>query len=152
MNIFLKPGEVYVSKKPAVVSTILGSCVAVTLFNARMRVGSICHALLPKGRAGENGNLDYVDNAVHYMIRRLLAFGIGREEMEVKLLGGADVIECQESSKVTVGQLNIQSALEVIEKEGIRLAVSHVGGKKGRRVRFYTDTGSVLLKPISRIP
>jgi chemotaxis protein CheD len=48
MNIFLKPGALYISEKPAIVSTILGSCIAVTIFNKRLKVGGICHALLPK--------------------------------------------------------------------------------------------------------
>ncbi|MGA2108628.1 MAG: hypothetical protein ABSH25_13400 [Syntrophorhabdales bacterium] len=51
MKVFLKPGEIYVGEEPAEISTILGSCVSVTMFSKRVRVGAICHALLPS-RAG----------------------------------------------------------------------------------------------------
>ena len=92
MKIFLKPGEVASATEPARVSTILGSCIAVTIFNQRLRIGAICHALLPKNPKGHDA-LRYVDSAISSMLQKFEAMGIGKNEMEVKLLGGADVLE-----------------------------------------------------------
>lgn len=153
MHIFMKPGELYVLETPAVISTILGSCVAVTIFNRRLKVGGICHALLPMCPAN-NGHerFRYVDSAVAYMLRKFGQIGVRRDEMEVKLLGGADVLDRTNGSAISVGQKNVESALEIMRNEDIRLAVSDVGGKLGRKVHFYTDTGRVLLKRIKGIP
>jgi len=76
MKIFLKPGELCVCDRPTQVSTILGSCIAVTIFNQRLRVGAICHALLPKNPKGHDA-LRYVDSAISSMLQKLEAMGIG---------------------------------------------------------------------------
>ena len=54
MKVFLKPGEIYVGREPAEVSTILGSCISVTMFSEGLKLGAICHALLPGDRASED--------------------------------------------------------------------------------------------------
>jgi chemotaxis protein CheD len=150
MNIFLKPGELCICDKPTQVSTILGSCIAVTIFNERLRVGAICHALLPKNPKGHDA-LRYVDSAISAMLQKLEAMGIGKNEMEVKLLGGADVLE-RSGTTQSVGQKNIEMALEVMKQENLNLTVSDVGGRMGRKVYFYTHTGRVLFKRIRGIP
>ncbi len=153
MHIFMKPGELYILEQPSIISTILGSCIALTIFNKRLKVGGICHALLPKNPAAQGRDqFRYVDSAVFYMLQQFETIGIGKEEMEVKLLGGADVLDRTDGTTVSVGQKNIETALEIMENEDIKLAASHVGGKFGRKVHFYTHTGKVLLKRIERIP
>ena len=144
---YLKPGDLYHGERPATVSTILGSCVAVTLFDPGTGVGSICHAMLPRNpslRGGET--FRYVDSSIFSMMERFRALGIRKNEMEVKLFGGADVLEYHGESGLSVGRQNIEIALEVIAEVGLRLIVSDVGGKVGRKLRFYTHTGEVLLK------
>jgi chemotaxis protein CheD len=149
MKIFLKPGDLYISDTPVRVSTILGSCVAVTIFNQRLKTGAICHALLPTNPNGHDA-FRYVDSAIAYMLYKFEALGITRNEMELKLLGGADVLERTNTSQ-SVGQKNIETALEIIEQENLNLAVSDTGGSLGRKIHFYTHTGKVLLKRIDSV-
>jgi chemotaxis protein CheD len=80
------------------------------------------------------------------MVERFHALGIKKGETEVKIFGGADVLECHSENGTSVGQQNIEIALEIIGEAGLRLIVSDVGGKVGRKLRFYTHTGEVLLK------
>jgi chemotaxis protein CheD len=80
------------------------------------------------------------------MVKRFRALGVGKSETEVKLFGGADVLEYRNENGTSVGRQNIEIALEIIGEAGLRLVVSDVGGKVGRRLRFYTHTGEVLLK------
>ena len=152
MNIFLKPGGLYISEEPAIVSTILGSCVSITIYNKRLMIGGICHALLPKGQASNGtGTFRYVDSAISYMLQKFETRGIEKDEMEVKLLGGADVLERMDGHTKSVGQQNRETALEIIRKERLNLKVSDVGGSLGRKIYFYTDTGRILLKRIKSI-
>ena len=139
MSIYLLPGQVCVSKEPVVVTTVLGSCISVTMFASRLRIGAICHARLPSGRGKDE--LDYVDNAVTYMVETLEAMGVKKGEMEVKLFGGADVLNQAKGSGKSIGQQNIEIALEVIEQLGLELAGQVVGGSLGLKVRFQTSTG-----------
>ncbi|MBA4390321.1 MAG: chemotaxis protein CheD [Syntrophus sp. (in: bacteria)] len=153
VKVFLKPGEVFISREPAVVSTILGSCVAITIFNERLKVGGICHALLPGSPSLQGADYcRYVDSSITYMLKKLEAMGIQRHEMEIKLLGGADVLNIMDVTRPSVGQQNIEKALEIMNTEKLALTLSDVGGKTGRNIRFYTHTGTVLLKRIQRMP
>ena len=138
MKVFLKPGELYISGRPVQVSTILGSCVAVTIFNARLCIGGICHALLPRSSSKDGQNeFRYVDSAVTYMLRTFETLGVEKHELELKLLGGADVLERIDANIISVGKKNVQAALEIMKSEGIRPVVCDTGGTLGER---YTST------------
>jgi chemotaxis protein CheD len=153
VKIFLRPGEIYVGDRPARVSTILGSCIAVTMFNERLERGAICHALLPRNPAADGqGILRYVDSSIRYMLERFRDMGVHKGELEVKLLGGADVIERVNDMALSVGQQNIQTALEIMKKEEIIPLSIDVGGAQGRKIHFETHTGKVLLERLRRIP
>ncbi len=151
---YLKPGEMIVRETATQVTTVLGSCVAVTLFDARRRIGAICHALLPECRKIEvcrDGCAEpykYVNCVVPEMVRRLARFGIRPGELEVKLFGGADMFGNLERAGRTrsVGSQNVATAIGAIEACRLRLTVSDVGGLHGRKIFFHTHTGEVWLK------
>jgi chemotaxis protein CheD len=157
MRVFLKPGELYISDVPTMVTTILGSCISVTIFNKRLKVGGICHAMLPgNSYTAEHNVLEYsifryVDKSILYMLNRFETIGVRRDEMEVKLLGGADVLDRINERAASIGQKNIEIALEIIRNEGLRVIISDVGGNMGRKVHFYTHTGKLLLKRINSV-
>lgn len=154
-HVYLKPGEIYFSDGPAVITTLLGSCVSVTMYSRRVGAGAICHGLLPtcKGRKPcECDNfccegMRYVDCSIMRMLGWFEQNGVERKEIEVKVFGGSDMLRGNESStKATVGQQNISIAFQVIEKENLVVSASDVGGLRGRKIYFSTHTGEVLLK------
>ena len=150
-RIYLKPGELVTTHEPAIVTTILGSCVAVTMFSERLGVGSICHAMLPKNPpSNDSDTFRYVDSSILYMIEKFLLAGLRKDEIVVKLLGGADVLDRIDGRAISVGQQNIRQALEIIRREGLNLAACDVGGQFGRKVVFYAHTGRVLLRKVNR--
>ncbi len=150
-RIYLKPGELVTTHEPAIITTILGSCVAVTMFSKRLRVGSICHAMLPKNPPSNGSDtFRYVDSSILYMIEKLLLTGVRRDEIVVKLLGGADVLDRVDGRAISVGQQNIRQALEIIRREGLNLAACDVGGQFGRKIVFHAHTGRVLLRMVNR--
>jgi chemotaxis protein CheD len=152
VRIFLKPGDLYISNIPTIVSTILGSCISVTVFNRRLEIGGICHAMLPKSPyAKDLSAFRYVDSSIFYMLSKFEKLGIRKDEMELKLLGGADVIDRMNDDTASIGQKNIEIALEIIRNENLKILISDVGGKMGRKVHFYTHTGKVLLKRINSV-
>jgi chemotaxis protein CheD len=151
MKVFLKPGHIYVGKKPAEVSTILGSCVSITMFSERFRCGAICHALLPSSRTPEDADeFRYVDSSMLHMLKVFERMGVNGNELEIKLLGGADVLERVNGNTITVGTKNIETALRIIAERHLKLVGSDVGGTMGRRIHFCTSTGKVLLKRIEK--
>lgn len=152
-KIYLKPGELIISEKPVMVTTVLGSCISVTMFNERMGTAAICHGMLPHG--GRSDNFKYVDTALRYMIDYFKTLNIGRKEIEVKVFGGADMFNTTRSNtpNLTVGWQNISAATCFLKDHGMAPTTSDVGGQKGRKLIFTTDTGIVYLKRLNaRIP
>lgn len=149
--IYLKPGEMYFGETPGTVTTVLGSCIAIVMHNRRLRLGAICHAMLPDGICDEGG-LRYLNCALTEMLDRFLARGVGCAEIEVKLFGGGDVLMPAGGGTrgKTVGRQNIETAMELIEREGLKLVSYDLGGPSGRKILFRTDTGEVLVKRLRK--
>ncbi|GBE02728.1 chemoreceptor glutamine deamidase CheD [bacterium BMS3Bbin06] len=156
--VYLKPGEMYTAERPTMVSTVLGSCVSVTMFSRRLKIGAICHGFLPKCTNTKHCDshymeeFKYVDYSIMQMIEGFDKYGIKRSEIEVKLFGGADALSLQgdKPGTFTVGRQNIQTAIQVIKNERLHLIISDTGGLRGRKLIFYTHTGEVLLKRLKQ--
>lgn len=145
-NIYLKPGEVLVTRTPVLVSTVLGSCVAVTMFSASRRFGAICHAMLPENNGLDN-DLRYVDNALRHIYRKLVEYGIG-SDLVVKLFGGAQVLNIGERSlgRLSVGDQNVVQAETVLASLGLVVSARDTGGLRGRKLFFCTRNGDVYMR------
>jgi len=152
-RLFIKPGELCFSREPLVVTTILGSCVALTMFHQPTRIGALCHALLPSGpapllsKAVHQRGFRYVDSAFQAMVTLFERASIPLKQVKFKLFGGGDVLaggaDCVQPS---VGQQNLEVALNLLAEWGMFLTAQDTGGNCGRKVRFFTHTGDVLLK------
>jgi len=151
VKIFLKPGELYIGKGGADIYTILGSCVSITMFNKRLKVGGICHALLPKEgpTVKDTDGFRYVDSSISQMLTEFETMGIKRHEIEVKVFGGSEMIGT--NRKKSVGQQNIEATLNVLSNKNLTIISSDFGGDQGRKIIFYTQTGRVLLKKLERM-
>jgi chemotaxis protein CheD len=156
LEVYVLPGESHLVSMPAILRTVLGSCVGVTFRIPRLGVAAICHPMLPihplKGAKDLSlaSSRRYVDFTIRDMARQFDALGAKRGEVEVKLFGGGDVLMViNEASRPTVGQLNCESALRVLEDEGFRVAASSLGGTSGLHIQFHTGSGEVLLRRLS---
>ena len=146
LNYYLKPGEVLVSRKPVLVTTVLGSCVAVTMFSPGQCVGAICHAMLanPSSRSGD---LLYVETAVRYIYGKMVKYD-AIDDMVVKLFGGAQVLDAANysSTKLTVGEQNVARAEDVLKSLGLTISKVDTGGVRGRKLFFSIKNGDVFLR------
>ncbi|HTR39465.1 MAG TPA: chemotaxis protein CheD [Bryobacteraceae bacterium] len=150
LEVDLQPGEVYLAREPAILRTILGSCVSATFWSARLGAGAMCHGILPRcppltlASSPAEGHR-YVDSSIRYLIQRFDALGVRRDELEVKLFGGADVLPIARAGRATVGSVNCQAAIQVLAEEGLIVRSSDLGGVRGRRIQFHTSSGDVLV-------
>jgi chemotaxis protein CheD len=155
-EVYVQPGESHLVREPAIMRTVLGSCVGVTFLDARLGVAALCHPMLPTyplkpptDRSLAAGRR-YVDFTIRDLARQFDALGLRRGDIAVKLFGGADVLlVVNAASRPTVGQLNCESALRVLQEEGFAVAASSLGGTSGVNIQFNTATGEVLLKRLS---
>jgi len=149
----LQPGELYLARTPAILRTILGSCIGVTFWSPRLGAGALCHGVLPRapkewpaGSSLSDGHR-YVDFSIRYLACQFDVLGASRQELEVKVFGGADVLGSSGPApgRPTVGALNRQAAEEALVEEGLTVSARDVGGIRGRRIHFHTGTGRILL-------
>lgn len=150
---FLKPGDMAIAEEPAIIATLLGSCVAVTMISRRSGIGAVCHALLPTCREKDRcrhcpERFRHVDCAIRAMIEAFGQRGVPRSGIEAKLFGGADMFQTSldGDGKNSVGRQNVARAREVLACEGVRLGAADVGGLRGRKIFFNTATGEVFLR------
>lgn len=151
----LRAGELVLSHEPVVVSTILGSCISVTMFHPRIKLGAICHGLLPNGGCEEMTAeaLRYVDCSIHHMIRRLETLGAQPGQLQIKLFGGADVLVHPSAGdgRTSIGAQNVRAASLALEEEGLHVLAHDVGGERGRRLFFLPHTGEVYVKRLRKL-
>jgi chemotaxis protein CheD len=156
--LYLKPGEMHYTEHPTMITTVLGSCLSVTMFNRRRSLAAICHGLLPacNGKKKCTGDcrdgLKYVECSIRRMARLFEQFGVTRKEIEVKFFGGADMFtsDIKKPGLISVGRQNVIAAKQTLASEGLILLTSDVGGPLGRKIVFYTDTGDVFLKRLKQ--
>jgi chemotaxis protein CheD len=140
--------------RPELVVTLLGSCLSVTMFNRRTKLGGVCHSIMPRcerrTQCVENclEAFRYVDCSIRMMVHLFEGHKVKRNEIEVKCFGGANMFSrrAQVSGSIFIGKQNIQTAKQIIRSEGLNLLAMDVGGLQGRKIFFYTDTGEVYLK------
>ncbi|MGD0801187.1 MAG: chemotaxis protein CheD [Terracidiphilus sp.] len=152
-EIYLQPGESRLVREPAILRTLLGSCVGIAFRVPRLGVGALCHPMLPHFPVKQaltmtrSAGRHYVDYAIRDLARQFDALGASRGEVEVKIFGGGDVLlMINDSKRPTVGRLNIEVAVRVLEEEGFAVTASSLGGKRGINIHFNTETGEVLLQ------
>jgi len=146
----LNIGEYRVCRTPEVLYTLLGSCVAVCLYDAGAGIGGMNHILLP-GRAEDGGRFEDVArfgrDAVDLLVGALVAAGASRRRLAAKLFGGGHVIR-QMDEGTSPGFRNVQYIRTLMETERIPVAGSDLGGYEARKIWFRTDTAEVILKRV----
>ncbi len=148
----LLPGEYGASGEEQVFSTLLGSCIAVVIFDATNRVGGMNHFMLPlaardrKFYQTETGL--YGMNAMELVINAVLKRGGERRHFVAKMFGGGSVLR-QPVVGSEVPAQNIRFAEEYLAAEGIPLVARNVGGAFARKVYLFARSGRVLLRRIA---
>jgi chemotaxis protein CheD len=148
----IHPGEFYATRDDAVISTVLGSCVSVGLFDPVSGIGGLNHFMLPGEMAREelivNPNARYGMYAMELLINELLKLGLRKASMKAKVFGGGSVLRLPGGAATTIPRSNVDFAFEYLRKESIPVLASDVGGSQPRKIYFFPRTGRVLLKRI----
>ncbi len=146
---YLHPGQLFVSPDGYAVTTILGSCVSVCLWDPLTKIGGINHFLLPTDIGDDLGSsLRFGNLAVRELIEELLDLGVEPHQLRAKLFGGACVLEAFRSRENHLGTKNVKIAREVLDAADIPIIGHDVGGDRGRKLIFHTDNGSAWVKQL----
>ncbi|UQA56706.1 GAF domain-containing protein [Polyangium aurulentum] len=146
-SVYLYPGDAFVSDSPVELTTILGSCVAVCLWDTMLHIGGMSHYLLPASPLGQSASLRFGDAAIPALLASLERLGSRKHSVQAKLFGGAAVnASAQARGGAELGRRNVEMARRMLGDHGIRIVAEDVGGTAGRKLRFRTDDGLALVK------
>ncbi len=145
--VYLLPADLVAAggDAPRTLTTVLGSCVSVCLWDRRGRGGGMTHYLLPRCAEGAARTARYGDVAIPTLISRLLGLGAARGDLRAKIFGGAHVLATQAPGARTLGGDNVLVAVEGLRAEGISVISEDVGGTRGRKLAFNTVDGTALV-------
>lgn len=143
MREFLLPGEFCVATEPAILETLVGSCVSVCLYNYKNGVAAMNHFL--RDRPVDNCASDvgeFGSTSTEYIIGKLMAIDNVTTHYRAMVFGGAAVVKTAGGDS-GIGHKNVDAALEVLADARIRITEKKVLGTRGRRVTFNTENGTV---------
>tara|TARA_B100001245_G_C22798193_1_gene384809 strand:+ start:142 stop:606 length:465 start_codon:yes stop_codon:yes gene_type:complete len=144
---YLLPSGIFVEKEPHVVDTVLGSCVAVCMYDDRLKIGGINHYMLPFWNGQGLASPKYGNIAMDKLIEKMELLGSKRTNMIAKVFGGAN----QMQSSLGVGQRNVMMVKDYLADARIPIVAENVGGEIGRKIRFNTSNGQVLMKFLQKV-
>lgn len=145
-SIYLHPGQSFASAQPAVLTTILGSCVAVCLWDSSLRAGGMNHFLLPSPVGPQADPARFGSAAVPMLLQRLYALGARRATLQAKVFGGAWLSDAFSGGQDHLGRRNAEIALSVLRGEGVAVVAEDLGGRRGRKVVFDTHEGAAWVR------
>ncbi|MEM9426942.1 MAG: chemotaxis protein CheD [Pseudomonadota bacterium] len=140
-SVYISQGQHAVGKdEDMVVSTLLGSCISICLWDPVAGVGGMNHLLLPDLRAaGDDVTAGAVD--MDLLINKMMTFGAVRPRLRAKLFGGSSML----NGRTDIGARNAAFGKTYLANEGIPCDAENVGGTKARRLKFWPATGAVKM-------
>lgn len=142
---YLYPSAIFLHRDPHRVTTVLGSCVSVCLWDPILRIGGINHYMLPLWNGEGLASPKYGNIAISKLIEKMLLMGCRKNNLKAKVFGGGAVLRSP-NEILNVGERNIVYARDALKEEGIPIIGSDVGGNRGRKIIYNTGNGSVMMK------
>jgi chemotaxis protein CheD len=146
MKYYLNQGMIFVSTIECDITTVLGSCISVCLWEPFSETGGMNHYMLPLWNGEGLPSARYGNIAIPKLIEKMIACGCDRGNLKAKVFGGAELLSIPKNGEMSVGTQNIILAEDILHREGIQIISIDVGGNYGRRIQFNTKIGIVLLK------
>jgi len=146
---YLVAGSLFAHEERHIVTTVLGSCVSVCLWDCSRNRGGINHYMLPFWNGEGLASPKYGNIAIAKLLERMLELGSERRSLRAKVFGGGVVLNVT-NPFMNIGERNIQLAEGMLRSENIPIISADTGGKVGRKLIFDTETGTVLLKKLAK--
>ena len=135
----LKPGDLFFDPKPHRLSTLLGSCVSVCLWDEERRMGGMTHSMIPTGGTSRQ---HATDGSIHELVRRMERAGCATSRMKAKLFGGFSPFRALTMAG-RIGVANIESAVGVLREYGLSIVARETMGEGGIVIYQNTESGEV---------
>ncbi len=146
---YLKPGYIFLNTEPSMISTVIASCVAVSLWDSRKKHGGMAHYLYPFTSIEDEATARYGNVAISYLIRMFLKEDADKENIKAQIFGGASLQQSTECRKVA--KENVSIARSVLERFKISIISEDVGGNLGRKLLYNTFTNETIVYKVKKL-
>lgn len=146
---YLYPGNIFTHAEPHIVTTVLGSCISVCLYDKVAGVGGINHYMLPLWNGEGLASPRYGNIAIKRLVEKMERLGCTMERLEAKVFGGGEVLMINRGS-INVSERNIIFAKDMLAQMKIPIVAIDVGGKTGRRIVLNTGNGKIVMKRLRK--
>ncbi|MEM0202458.1 MAG: chemotaxis protein CheD [Archaeoglobaceae archaeon] len=144
MELVVGIGEAKIASSGVLKTIGLGSCVAIAIYETRLKVAGLAHAMLPRSNGLKTAK--FVDSAIEIMLDSLFAIGGDKRNMVAKIAGGAQIFKHLTLENLRIGDRNVEAVRSELRNHGIRIVSEDVGGTLGRTVYLYTSDGRMLVR------
>jgi len=152
-------GELFATAEPIAISTLLGSCVAVCLYDSDTGVGGMNHFMLPEllqggkpipctGACSSNCCARYGSCAIRQLLQRLELLGANRGRLAAKLFGAGQIM----ATRTEIGGINAAFAVDYLKQQKIPIIASDLGDCCPRKLIFFPVTGQAWVKRMPDLP
>lgn len=147
IDIFLQPGDFYFGDETTRIRTLLGSCVSITMWHPRRRIGGMCHFMLPSRRQ-RDGEFQgkYADEALALLLMHAKRHKTRPADYEIKLFGGGDMFPRQSQGRDSISSKNIQAARQLLLDHNLTPVSENVGSSGHRNIIFEIWSGHVWVR------
>jgi len=145
---YLVQGELYFGDDVNTISTLLGSCVAVIIWHPKLKIGGMCHIVLPRN-SGVKFDNRYADCAISTFSNYIKRLGINPREFTTNVYGGGCMFQEVTDSVIMVGNSNIEATKLMLVDQGFKIDKEETGGQCYRKVKLTLKTGEVRVKTVS---
>ena len=142
---YVHTGEIVISSgNDKLISTPLGSCVAVLAYDHSNKISGMAHIMLPGKAPANSDNPDkYAENAIENLIKKLIVFGCSKDSIVFCLAGGGNVLNKETDS---ISKYVIDSVLENLKRRKLKVVATHLGGFERRSLIFCNSLKTVFYR------
>lgn len=146
--------EFKIASAPAsIITTGLGSCIGVCLWDPVLKIGGMVHIMLPDSKQGRQviNKAKYADSGIELLIEELCKNGAHKNRLVAKIAGGAQMFTFPNASEMMkIGERNIEAVKNVLKINKIKLLAEDIGGNYGRTIEFFMESGQLFVKSIHK--
>jgi len=147
---FIHSGQLIVAKSHTEIHTVLGSCVAVCLYDPTTQISGLNHYLLPFWNNDGLMSPKYGNISIPKLIEEMEKVGCKKQNIIAKVFGGANQYNL-DATEGFIGDRNFKVAEKILTENGIKIVAKDVGGQNGRKVVMDSKTGKIKMRYVQKV-
>lgn len=147
---FIKPGYICIPHQESLLHSVVGSGIIVTIYDRKKKIGGMVYFLKPQTQDTDKLSLYQAKPSIYYLLKLFKKRKCQKEDLEAGIYGGAFNPEHNNYDE-DLHNHNVQQAEDILQKNGIEIHSSDVGGKRGRKIIFNTFSGEVIVAKVNHI-